>query len=196
MLSHHMESHGIKKNFNLLEVQGWAKLSGVCKLFLASEVMLISPHSAYEAEDEWSGLIEWFLGEKRFDWLNARPLRVIPASSTAAAWSGSGTLAKQSLHLFETWRRRKTALKTLPEAQRTQSIESTTWVNLSARRVQNWFHVVFLGLVSNLATRWRHSHKLPSWPLDGTTCIGSKFDHKMTPLALVINLTTKWRHLH
>ena len=28
------------------------------------------------------------------------------------------------------------------------------------------------------------------------TCIGSKFDHQIAPLALVTNLTTRWRHLH
>ena len=35
-------------------------------------------------------------------------------------------------------------VKTLPEAQRTQGIESIAWVNLSARIVQNLFQWYFL----------------------------------------------------
>ena len=36
--------------------------------------------------------------------------------------------------------------KTLPEAQRTQGIESISWVNLSPKIVQNWFRWYFLDL--------------------------------------------------
>ena len=42
--------------------------------------------------------------------------------------------------------------ETLPEAQRTQGIDSISWVNLSARIVQ----VALLELVANFVTRWRH----------------------------------------
>ena len=86
--------------------------------------------------------------------------------------------------------------KTLPEAQRTQGIESITWVNLSTRIVWNWF-------------QWNFLNWLQIWPPDGATCIGcqfchrmhhlhidSKFDHQMAPIALVANLPTRWRHLH
>ena len=86
--------------------------------------------------------------------------------------------------------------KTLPEAQRTQGIESITWVNLSTRIVWNWF-------------QWNFLNWLQIWPPDGTTCIGcqfchrmhhwhidSKFDHQMAPIALVANLPTRWRTLH
>ena len=52
-----------------------------------------------------------------------------------------------------------------------------------------------LALVANLATRWHHLHKLQIWPLDGTTCISSKFYHHLAPLELVANLGTRWRHL-
>ena len=34
------------------------------------------------------------------------------------------------------------------------------------------------------------------WPLDGATCISSKFGHLMAPLALVPNFATRWRHSH
>ena len=39
-------------------------------------------------------------------------------------------------------------------------------------------------LVSNLATRWRHLHKLQIWPPDGTTCITYKFSYQAESLAL------------
>ena len=84
--------------------------------------------------------------------------------------------------------------KTLPEAQRTQGIESITWVNLSTRIVWNWF-------------QWNFLNWLQIWPPDGATCIGcqfchrmhhlhidSKFDHQMAPIALVPYLTTKVVH--
>ena len=57
--------------------------------------------------------------------------------------------------------------KTLPEAQRTQGIESITWVNLSTRIVSNWFQWNFLNwLQICLATRWHHLHWLPILPPD------------------------------
>ena len=43
---------------------------------------------------------------------------------------------------------------------------------------------------------WRHLHYLQSWPLDGATCVSSKFDHQRAPFELVPNLTTRWRQLH
>ena len=111
--------------------------------------------------------------------------------------------------------------QTLPEAQRTQSIQSITWVNLSTRIVWNWFQWNFLNwlqiwtpdgatsidykfghplapiaLVPNLTTRCNHLHWLLIWPLDGATRISYKVGHQMAPLALVPNLTTRWRRLH
>ena len=88
-------------------------------------------------------------------------------------------------------------IKTLLEAQRTQGIDSTFWVNLSARIVQDWF----LELVANLVTRWRHLNYFQIWSPDGATCINSnwiiyKFGHQIGPFALVQNLVTRWRHLH
>ena len=53
-----------------------------------------------------------------------------------------------------------------------------------------------LALVANLATRWRHLHKLQIWPPDGATCISCKFGHQMALLALFANLATRWSHLH
>ena len=89
-----------------------------------------------------------------------------------------------------------TTKETLSEAQRTQGIESITWVNLSTRIVWNWF-------------QWNFLNWLQIWPPDGATCIGcqfchrmhhlhidSKFDHQMAPIALVPYLTTRWHHLH
>ena len=39
-------------------------------------------------------------------------------------------------------------------------------------------------LVANLASRWRHLHKLQIWPPDGTTCIDSKVGHQVMSHAL------------
>ena len=72
-----------------------------------------------------------------------------------------------------------TIFKTLPEAQRTQSIESITWVNLSTRIVWNWF-------------QWNFLNWLQICPPDGATCIGCQFCH----LHMIPNLTTRWRQLH
>jgi len=84
--------------------------------------------------------------------------------------------------------------ETLPEAQRTQGVESITWVNISTRIVSNWF-------------QWNFLNWLQIWPPDGATCIryqfchrmhhmhiDSKFDHQMAPFALVSYLTTKVVH--
>ena len=75
--------------------------------------------------------------------------------------------------------------KTLPEAQRTQGIDFITWVNLSARTVQDWFQWHYLNchqmaphaLVQNLVTRWHHLHQFQIWSPDGATCIDSKHLH-------------------
>ena len=72
---------------------------------------------------------------------------------------------------------REVQLKTLPEAQRTQGIEFITWVNFSARKVQNCFQQHYLN--------W-----LQIWSPDGATCISSKFGHQMAPHAQVPNLVT------
>ena len=95
-------------------------------------------------------------------------------------------------------------MKTLPEAQRTQGIESVTWIIFfSAKMISNWFQsetwfklytqypgsvvplamfstighqMVPLALVKFLVTRWRHLHWLQMWSPGGTTCISCKFD--------------------
>ena len=55
-------------------------------------------------------------------------------------------------------------------------IDSVTWIKLRN-------NMALLTLVANLATIWRHLHKLQIWPPDGTICISCKFGHQMTPLA-------------
>ena len=55
-------------------------------------------------------------------------------------------------------------------------IESVTWIKLGNNMAPHT-------LVANLATRWRHLHKLQIWPPDGATCISYKFGHQMAPLA-------------
>ena len=40
-----------------------------------------------------------------------------------------------------------------------------------------------LVLVANLATRWRHMHRLQIWPPHGATCMSCKFGLKMAPHA-------------
>ena len=74
-------------------------------------------------------------------------------------------------------------VKTLPEAQRTQGIDSISWINLSARIVQDWF-------------QWHCLNWLQIWSPYGATWISSKFGHQIAPVALVQNLVTRWCHLH
>ena len=73
--------------------------------------------------------------------------------------------------------------KTLPKAQRTQGIDSISWVNILARIVQDWF-------------QWHYLNWLQIWSLDDANCIRSKFCQQMAPLALVQNLVTRWSHFH
>ena len=70
-----------------------------------------------------------------------------------------------------------------------------------------------IAIVPILATRWRYVNWLLAWPLDGTTCINSrfsqqlallelaswtsyKFGHQVVPLALLSMLASSWCHLH
>ena len=93
--------------------------------------------------------------------------------------------------------------QTLPEAQRTQGIDSLTWVispaKYNATCIGSKFgqlYVVPLVLVQNLTTRWCHQNWFQIWPTGGATCISSKFDHQMAQFALVAQLSTRWRHSH
>ena len=92
--------------------------------------------------------------------------------------------------------------KTLPEAQRTQGIDSLTWVispaKYNATCIGSKFgqHVMQLELVPSVATRWCYLHYLQNCPPDGAICISCKFGHQMAPLALVPNLATRWRYFH
>ena len=61
--------------------------------------------------------------------------------------------------------------KTLPEAQRTQGIDSISWVNHSARIVQDWF-------------QWHFLNWLQIWSPDGAIWITSKFGHQIAPHCL------------
>ena len=96
------------------------------------------------------------------------------------------SIHRQDLHRAErslgSWSCRLQS-KTLPEAQRTQGIESITWVNISTRIVWNWF-------------QWNYLNWLQIWTPDGATSIDYKFGHPMAPIALVPNLTTRCHHLH
>ena len=65
--------------------------------------------------------------------------------------------------------------------------------------------VIFFWPCLEFCINQHHLHWLQTWPPDGTTCIGSKFDHQMTiykfnhqmaPLALLINLHTRLSHMH
>ena len=53
-----------------------------------------------------------------------------------------------------------------------------------------------LALVANMATRWRHLHRLQIWAPDGDTCIICQFGHQLAPLTIIANLATRWHHLH
>ena len=58
----------------------------------------------------------------------------------------------------------KSSNQTLPEAQRTQGIESITWVIYPALEIEC------------------HLHWFQIWPIVcGSTCISSKFDHQVMP---------------
>ena len=111
--------------------------------------------------------------------------------------------------------------ETLPEAQRTQGIETITlvmfltefnlksfwlekiiqvtdsipWVRCASGNVLTC-QVAFPELVLILATRWRYLNCLPMWPPDGTTCISCRIGQQLALLELVTSLVTKWCHLH
>ena len=69
--------------------------------------------------------------------------------------------------------------KTLPEAQRTQGIESLTWIifltisNLYPLRDNSSFRLNCLGPL------YHHLNWLQIWPPDGATCIAYKFSHQV-----------------
>ena len=94
----------------------------------------------------------------------------------------------------------KVQKKTLPEAQRTQGIDSSTKVIYPAKKNATCIRSKFVSLISaqNLTNMWRHKHwfkSLPTcnaiwfqfWPPGGATCITYKFGHQMVPLVLVSN---------
>ena len=67
-------------------------------------------------------------------------------------------------------------------------IDSVTWIELG-NKITTYISCVFghqmapFTFVANLASRWRHLHKLQIWPPDGATCISCKYGHQMAPLA-------------
>ena len=76
--------------------------------------------------------------------------------------------------------------KTLPEAQRTQGIDSLTWVispaKYNATCIGSKFgqlYVVPLVLVQNLTTRWCHQNWFQIWPTDGAICISCIIVHNL-----------------
>ena len=58
-------------------------------------------------------------------------------------------------------------LKTLPEAQQTQTVDSCNLSYPFSIAVNFPPGAVRLALVANFATRWRHLHWAQSWPLGG-----------------------------
>ena len=74
--------------------------------------------------------------------------------------------------------------ETLPEAQRTQGIDSSTWVISPAKKN-----------VTCIGSNFGHEVALLAWP-DGATCISYKICQHMAPFALVPNLATTWCHRH
>ena len=87
-------------------------------------------------------------------------------------------------------------IETLPEAQRTQGIDSLTWVATYIGSKFGQLYVVPLVLVQNLTTRWCHQNWFQMWPTCYAISIGSNFVHQVVLLALVTQLTTRWRNLH
>ena len=104
----------------------------------------------------------------------------LPRLPARLYWSIKDIAAQSNKYYLINWWSNN---KTLPEAQRTQGIDSITWVNISARKVQNWFQSHFLN--------W-----LQIWPPGGSTCISYKLDHKGAPLASSDSWFTKWHHMH
>ena len=49
--------------------------------------------------------------------------------------------------------------------------------------------------LQNLATRWCHLYQLHIWPPSGTTWIGLRFGHQVTPFTLCAKLATRL-HCH
>ena len=98
------------------------------------------------------------------------------------------------LSLTKTTRGNRVCLKkkTLPEAQRTQGIDSITWVNLSARILQNWFRQYYLNCLQVWPPDGAPNILLQIWPLGRGTCISHKLGHDVTPNTSL----TKRHHLH
>ena len=86
--------------------------------------------------------------------------------------------------------------KTLPEAKRTQGIDSLIWVISPAKKNASCIGSKFgqlyvVPLVQNLTTRWCHQNWFQIWPTCNAISIGSNFGQQVALLALVPNLTTR-----
>ena len=77
--------------------------------------------------------------------------------------------------------------KTLPEAQRTQGIESLTWITLLTKL--NLYQFQITQVLDSIA--WVHCATTWIWPPDGATCIDYKFSHQVASLASVAILATR-----
>ena len=87
----------------------------------------------------------------------------------------------QEARPFQKWSSLWYGIKTLPEAQRTQAIESKTWVVSAATRC---YKVVPPDGVLCISWKFGHLHWLQIWPLGGTTCISCKVRHQVASLGL------------
>ena len=86
----------------------------------------------------------------------------------------------------ETWPDKQT----LPEAQRTQGIDSLTWVISPAKKNTTCIGFNCIGqYVMQFAL-------VPILAPGGATCISCKISHQMAPFALITNFPTRSSHLH
>ena len=76
-------------------------------------------------------------------------------------------------------------LQTLPEAQRTQSIESVTWADLSTKMISYFSLAKWFKLQTQYSFIWFQLDR------DGNLCMSCKFGNQVVLLALIANLVTK-----
>ena len=87
------------------------------------------------------------------------------------------------------WKWWEAPSKPLPEAQRTQGIESLTWIIFLT--ISNVYPFYITQVLDSIA--WVC---LVHWVCCATTWIGCKFGHLIALFALITNLSTRWRYMH
>ena len=110
----------------------------------------------------------------QFFWCSLFTYQYSYSRNIAIGWApqGQGPMARGAENKTAEHWKENLKVETLPEAQRTQGIDSMTWTILLTELNSK-------ALFPISATRWCYLHWLPMWPL-----------------ALISILATRWGHLH